>query len=65
MITVCLADYATMKEKLCTLKIGNIAKAYIQVQSKAESGIVGKLIYRAQGTFIITKDLGTESFEVQ
>ena len=50
---------------ICTLKVGNIVKACVQVQSRADTGIVGKLAYRARGMFIIIKDLGNNSFEVQ
>ena len=42
-----------------------MVKAYIQVQSSADKGVVSKLSYRAKGPFIITKDLGHDSFEVQ
>ena len=48
-----------------SLKIGDVVKAHVQVQSWANTGIVGKLAYRARGPFIITKDLGNNSFEVQ
>ena len=50
---------------LCTLKVGDVVKAHVQVQSRADTGIVGKLAYRARGPFIIVKDLGNNSFEVQ
>ena len=49
----------------CTLRVGDVAKAYIQVQSRTENGVVGKSNYRARGKFIITKDLNNNSFEVQ
>ena len=49
----------------CTLKVGDVVKAHVQVQSRADTGIVSKLAYRARGPFIITKDLGNNSFEVQ
>ena len=49
----------------CSLKIGDVLKAHIQVQSRVDSGIVGKLLYHARGPFIIIKDLDMNSFEVQ
>ena len=47
------------------LKVGDIVKAYIQVQYNARKGVVGKLIYRANGPFVVTKDLSHNIFEVQ
>ena len=38
---------------------------HVQVQSQTDTGIVGKLVYRARGPFIIIKDLLMNSFEVQ
>ena len=49
----------------CALKVGDVVKAHVQVQSNADNGVVGKLSYRARGPFIITTDLGGGSFEVQ
>ena len=49
----------------CSLKIGDVVKAHVQVQSRADACIVGKLSYRARGPFIINKVLGGSSFEVQ
>lgn len=49
----------------CSLKVGDIDKAHVQVQSRADSRIVGKLAYRARDPSIITKDLGMHFFEVQ
>ena len=49
----------------CSLKIEDVVKAHVQVQSRDNSEIVGKLAHRAKGPFIITKDLGMNSFEVQ
>lgn len=46
------------------LKVGDIVKAHVQIQSKSETGIVDKLSYAARGPFKITKDLGYNSFEV-
>ena len=40
-------------------------KYHVQVYSRADTGLVGKLSYRAKGPYIITKDLGNNSFEVQ
>ena len=50
---------------MCTLKIGDVVKAHVEVQSSADTGVVGKLSYRARGPYIITQDLGNNSFEVQ
>ena len=49
----------------CSLKVGDAVKAHVQVQSQPESVTVGKLSYRARGPFIITQDLGDNSFEVR
>ena len=49
----------------CTLKVGDVVKAHVQVQSRADTGVVGKLSYRARGPFVITTDLGNGSSEVQ
>ena len=49
---------------LCTLKIGDVVKAHVQVQSRDKTGLVGKLSYRARGPYIITKDLVNNSFIV-
>ena len=49
----------------CTLKVGDVVKAHVQVQSRAETGVVGKLSYRVRGHFVIITDLGNGSFEVQ
>ena len=49
----------------CELRVGDMVKAYVQVQSIAKRGIVGKLSYHAKGPFIITADLGHNIFEVQ
>ena len=40
-------------------------KAYVQVQFRTDTGLVGKLSYRAKGSYIITKDLGNNPFKVQ
>ena len=54
------------KDKLaCTLKVGDVVKAHIQVQSLTDKEVVTKLSYRDKDCFIITKDLGHNSFEVQ
>ena len=50
---------------LCTLKVGDVVKAHVQVQSRSDTGLVGKLSYRARENYIITKNLGNISFEVQ
>ena len=49
----------------CTLKFGDVVKAHVQVQSRSDMGVVGKLSYHARGPFIIITDLGNGSFEVQ
>ena len=58
-------EHYTEGKTLCTLKICDVVKAHIQVQSSADTGLVGKLSYRYRGPFIITQDLGNTSFEVQ
>ena len=40
-------------------------KAHVQVQARVDTGIVDKLAYRVRCPFIIIKDLGNNSFEVQ
>ena len=47
------------------LKVGDIVKAHVQVQSNAASGTVDKLSYKARGPFKIIKELKFDSFEVQ
>ena len=42
-----------------------MAKAHIQVQYNATKGFVGKLSYRLKRPFVITKDVGHNSFDVQ
>ena len=39
----------------CWLKIGDAVKAHVQVQSRADAGIMGNLSYQARDPFIITK----------
>ena len=58
-------DIQTKGKIQCSLKIGDIVNAHVQLQSRVDTGIVGKLSYRARGLFMITKDLGMSSFEVQ
>lgn len=53
------------KSTSCHLKIGNIIKAHVQVQSNFEKGEVKKLSYSARGPFTIVEDLGHGSFLVQ
>ena len=48
----------------CSLKVGDVVKAHVQVNSSADKGVVGKLSYKAKGPFIITADMGQNSFEV-
>ena len=50
---------------ICNLKVGDVIKAHVQVDSVVEKGVVGKLSYQAKGPLIITVDLGDNSFEVQ
>ena len=45
--------------------MGDIVQAHIQVQYNATKGVVGKLSYRVKGPFVIIKDVGHNSFEVQ
>ena len=56
---------ANMEKEPSTLKVGDVVKAHVQVQSNNEKGEVAKLSYRARGPFQITKDLGHNAFEVQ
>ena len=42
-----------------------MVKTHVQVQSQVDMDLVVKLSYCARGTYIITKDLGNNSFEVQ
>lgn len=39
---------------VCSLKVGDVVKAHVQVQSNAERDVVDKLSYRARGPFIST-----------
>ena len=48
-----------------SLKVGDIVKAHVRVQSKSESGIVKNLSYQVKFTFIVTKDLHHNTFEVK
>ena len=49
----------------CTLIVGYVVKAHVQVQPQAETGVVDKLGCCTRGPFVITTDLGNGSFEVQ
>ena len=54
------------KDKLiCNLKVGDFVKAHVQVNSVASKGVVSKLSYKTKDLFIITSDLGNNSFEIQ
>ena len=53
------------RRSACTLKVGDIVKAHVQVYSQAETRVVGKLGYRSKGPFVITTYLVYGSFEVQ
>ena len=48
-----------------SLKLGDIVKSHVQVQSKSESVIVKTIIYQAKGPFVVTKDLHHNAFEVK
>ena len=39
------------------MKADNVVKAHVEMQSRAETGLARKLIYRARGPFIITQEL--------
>ena len=47
------------------IKMGDIVKAHIQVQSNSSKGEVKKLRYQARGHFCIIKILDGNLFEVQ
>ena len=49
---------------VCNLKVGDVVKAHVQVNSVADKGLISKLIYKVKGPFTITADLGHHSFEV-
>ena len=48
-----------------SLKVGDIVKAHVQVQSKSKSDIVKNIRYQAKGPFIVTEDLNHNAFEVK
>ena len=50
---------------ITSLKLGDIVKAHVKIQSKSESGIVKKISYQAKGPFIVTKDPYHSAFEVE
>ena len=52
-------------QRQCCLKVGDVVKAHVQVQYQRECGTVGKFSYRDRGPFVITQDLGNNSFEVR
>ena len=45
--------------------MGDAVKAHVQVNSVASKDIVSKLSYTSKRTFVITSDLGNNSFEVK
>jgi hypothetical protein len=49
----------------CGLKVGDVVKAHVQVQSDVSKGEVKKLSYSARGPFTIIDNLGHGSFLVQ
>ena len=48
----------------CALKLVDVVKAHVQVNSISEKRIVSKLNYKAKDPFTITADLGNNSVEV-
>ena len=44
--------------------MGNVVKAHVVITFNANKNIVKKLSYQAKGLFIITEDLGHDSFAV-
>ena len=58
-------DRANKDKEVSPFQVGDVVKAHVQVQSKADTGEVAKLSYRARGPFQITQDLGHNSFEVK
>ena len=52
-------------KSISDLKVGDVVKAHVQVNSVASKGVVSKFSYRDKGPFTITADLGNNSFEVQ
>ena len=47
------------------LQVGDVVTAHVQVQSNSKTGDVKKLSYRSRGPFLIVKDKGFGTFEVQ
>ena len=52
------------EKSIYNLKVGNLVKPRVQVNSTASKGLVSKLIYKVKGPFIITSDLGNNIFIV-
>ena len=48
-----------------SLKVEDIVKSHVQVQSKSKSAIAKKLSYQVKGPFIVTKCLHQNAFEVK
>ena len=44
--------------RACNLKVGDVVKAHVQLQSTADRDILSKLSYKAKVPFVITVDLG-------
>jgi len=61
----CHQDCHNKDTKWCTLKVGIVVKSHVQVNSSVGKGVISKLSYKAKGPFIITADLGHNSYEVQ
>ena len=59
-----MCDKQNEGKRECNLKVCDVVKAHVQVQSIAKLGILGKLSYRAKSPFVIIADLGHTSFEV-
>ena len=45
--------------------MGNVVKTHVQVKFVVKKGMVSKLGYKSKGMFVITSNLGNNSFEVQ
>ena len=48
-----------------SLKLEDIIKSHLQVQSKSDSGIVKNISYQEKVPFVVTKDLNHNAFEVK
>ena len=50
---------------VCNLKVGDVIKAHIQVNSVADEVLFSKISYKEKGPFSITADLVHHIFELQ